>query len=160
MTPTAPIAVRLTRAFALGRSSMAQQVARATVGRVRVPLGAYRLRPRELSFTRELLLSHTRLWLWRTHQQRRAGDFVILDMSSPWRARRRSWIVDLKLGAPLRLGGGGASIQLTNWRAVVRHLADQGVVCADLTPVLATGGASALLACVASAAPRPASLGY
>lgn len=59
------------------------------------------------------------LWVFRVHQQRFAGDFVVVDVSSPlraWSGMRLPWwdvfVLDLKMNAPLKLGGGGAGIQM------------------------------------------------
>lgn len=62
------------------------------------------------------------LWLFRSHQQKYAGDFVIVDVSSPPRRvgdlqlpRWEVFVLDLKRNARLQLGGGGAGIQLKHW---------------------------------------------
>jgi hypothetical protein len=68
----------------------------------------------EALFAKELLVRAPQMWLFRTNQRRFSGDFVVVDMSSPVVDKRRSWVLDLKRGAPLRLGGGGAGIQLKN----------------------------------------------
>lgn len=59
------------------------------------------------------------LWVFRVHQQKFAGDFVLVDLSSPLRplaGQRMPWwdvfVLDLKMNAPLKLGGGGAGVQL------------------------------------------------
>ena len=77
------ITVRLPRAFALGRVSMAQAIGRASSGAVRGELYAFELHPRELIFARKILLGRTNIWLWRTNQKELAGDFALVDMSSP-----------------------------------------------------------------------------
>jgi len=137
------IAVRLSRAFALGRISMAQSIGRAGGAGVRANLRAFELHPREHLFAKKILLERTQLWLWRTHQGALAGDFALVDMSSPDTSRRPVWVVDLKLGARVRVGGGGAGNQLSRASAVVSSLADQGVI-AIRSPTLMTGDGGAL----------------
>lgn len=67
------------------------------------------------------------LWLYRTDQKKRAGDFVVIDTSGPTRTRNGVptplwdvFVLDLKMGAPLQLGGQGAGIQLLNWSRAAR----------------------------------------
>jgi hypothetical protein len=157
MSLRTPIAVRLPRGFALGRISMAQALSlsgpgrhRAIKGDVRQVLPSFRLHPREHIFATTLLLSHTRIWLWRTHQQRFAGDFALVDMSSPDPRCRRAWIVDLKLGATVKLGGGGAGNQLSRAAHAIAELVDIGVLGMQVRPRFATGDGRALLPVVTS----------
>lgn len=139
-----PILVRLPLAYARGRQSMAQVLDRAIGGDVRAAVPAFRLHPREKRFARLILERHTRFWLYRTDQKQRSGDFALLDMSSPDPAGRRLWIVDLKLGADVKLGGGGAGNQLSNHPAAVALLQRRGLI-RDACPRLAVGDGSALL---------------
>ncbi len=138
------ITVRLPRAFALGRFSMAQAICRAGCGDVRGEIRSFELHPRELRFAREILLDRTQFWLWRTNQKQLAGDFALVDMSSPDPRRRPVWVIDLKLGAEVRFGGGGAGNQLSKAEAAVATLAAMGVVSFQ-KPRLATGDGAALL---------------
>ncbi len=62
------------------------------------------------------------LWLYRTDQQRNAGDFVLIDVSSPPRRigplQVPCWdvfILDLKMNGRFQLGGSGAGFQLNDW---------------------------------------------
>jgi len=144
------ITVRLPRAFALGRLSMAQALGRATSGRVRADFRAFELHPREYRFAKQILLSRTQIWLWRTNQKELAGDFALVDMSSPDPRRRPVWVVDLKLGAEVRFGGGGAGNQLTKAAAAVDALAAAGVV-RPRKPTLATGDGGALFTALQAA---------
>jgi len=125
---------------------MAQVLSRAVRGEVRQRVAAFRLHPRELQFAQAVLTLHTRLWLWRTNQRAFSGDFLLVDMSSPNPQRRPVWVVDLKLYAPLRRGGGGASNQLVNHPLAVRALQRVGVVGPQTAPQLLTGGNEAVLA--------------
>lgn len=117
-------------------------------------VAAFAFKADEERFARALLAHKTQLWLFRVNQRAFAGDFVVVDASSPTPARRRVLVVDLKLGAPVRLGGGGAGVQLRNAPDVVRALAREGGVIDEATPFeLATGGAEALLRLLRAAPP-------
>jgi len=101
----------------------------------------WRLSSREKRFAVALLTRRTNLWLFRTDQKRRAGDFVVVDMSSPDPVRRRVWVVDLKCGAELKVGGGGAGMQLLNAPLAVEAVAGLS----SSPPVLAVGDGVVLL---------------
>lgn len=76
------------------------------------------------------------LWVFRSHQQKFAGDFVVVDMSRPLKKQGRlllpDWdvfVLDVKMNAPLKLGGGGAGIQFKLAKeaaqAALEHCAEQ-----------------------------------
>ena len=74
------------------------------------------------------------------------GDFLVVDMSSPDHKRRRAFVMELKSGAPLRLGGGGAGVQLRNAGKAVRDVAlASGVLDAEAPYELVTGDGERLL---------------
>ena len=74
------------------------------------------------------------------------GDFVVVDVSSPSRSRRRAFVLDLKHGARLRTGGGGAGVQLRNAPRVVQEVAlATGVLDAAASFELLTGDAGLIL---------------
>jgi hypothetical protein len=73
---------------------------------------AYAFKADEGRFARELLARRTERWLYRANQRAFCGDFVVVDMSPGRTAPRRAWVVELKLGAPLREGGGAVGLQL------------------------------------------------
>lgn len=101
----------------------------------------------ELHFARELLRRKSQLWLFRSNQRAFCGDFTVIDVSSPWPERRRAFVIDLKLGAPVRLGGGGAGVQLRNAERAVREIArTTGALGPDPTFDLLTGDSSKILA--------------
>ncbi|QDE69936.1 hypothetical protein BHS09_24805 [Myxococcus xanthus] len=107
----------------------------------------YALKSDEKPFVRELLNRKRNLWVFRCDQRRFAGDFVVVDMAEPRPARRRVVVLDLKMGAPLVLGGGGAGMQLTHAQDAVNGVAARKGLIAPGTPyVLATGGKDAMLA--------------
>jgi hypothetical protein len=59
----------------------------------------------ERVFARDLLRQRRNLWLWRTNQRARCGDFVVVDMSEPRPERRVARVIELKMSK--RLGPGG-----------------------------------------------------
>lgn len=100
----------------------------------------------ELDFARALVGAHPRYRVFRTHQQRRCGDFAVVDMSVVAAARRVLRVVDLKRAAPLRTER-GAGLQLTQTDALREALArESGVIAADARVERATGDARAVLA--------------
>jgi len=142
-----PIAVRLPPAWAAGRASLQLLLSRAVGGDVHPGLVApWRLSSREVRFARRLLRSRRQnLWLWRTHQQRQAGDFLVVDLASPDPARRPVWVLDLKLGRSVVFGGGGAGNQLVRAAEAVRYLVDEGVLATGVVPIRAVGDFEKLL---------------
>jgi len=58
----------------------------------------------ELDFARALLARRTNLWLYRTSQRAFAGDFIVVDLSSPSAEARTVHLIELKRGEPLRVG--------------------------------------------------------
>ncbi len=100
----------------------------------------------ELEFARALLGHHARFWLFRTHQQRRCGDFAAVDMSPPDPGHRAVWVVELKRDAPVRANQ-GAGLQLANAEALGAVLAaDLGVVLEGARVERVTGDGRALAA--------------
>lgn len=117
MSTCLPYCIRLTR------ESVARQDAfRAVVRRVAdvaradpaVAHHTYAFKADEARFARALLARRTERWLYRANQRAFCGDFVVVDMSAPRSAPRRAWVVELKLGAPLREGGGAVGVQLVH----------------------------------------------
>ncbi|MEZ4238322.1 MAG: hypothetical protein R3F59_19655 [Myxococcota bacterium] len=124
-----------------GRCSFDQVLARALPAAIHHHTAwRFALSPDERRW-RALLHALPQLWQ-RTDQQARCGDFVAVDMSAPRREHRRTWAIEVKLGAPLRVGGGGASNQLTGVHRAVDALAALGVARAE--PVLLTGDGRAI----------------
>jgi hypothetical protein len=107
----------------------------------------YALKSDEKPFVRELLRRKRNVWAFRCDQRRFAGDFVVVDMSEPRPERRWVVVLDLKMGAPLVLGGGGAGVQLTQAQGAVEALAArQGIITSGARYELATGDKAAILA--------------
>lgn len=88
----------------------------------------FELCPDEVLFARSLMdgplqqgLRKHNLALFRADQRRFCGDFICVDVSGPPQVqgelllpRWDVFVLDLKRGAPLQIGGGGAGIQLRN----------------------------------------------
>jgi len=148
MTPRAPCAVRL-RAGPLFRSRRITRLLRAYAGsRAQATRwrSSFRFRNDERAFAARLLRRKPNLWLFRCHQQRFCGDFVVVDMSCADPARRAVWVIELKQGASLRVGGGGAGFQLARAAAAVAEVARRtGVVARGAAFVPVTGDAGEVL---------------
>lgn len=130
--------LRIPCAFVRGNCSFQQVIARAHLA---PQAWRFEMSPGEVRFARALLARHTELWLYRTDQQAFAGDFLLVDMSAPDPAMRQLWALDLKLGAPVRVGGGGAGNQLVCVDDAIDALYSLGVAAprAESPPVLVTG---------------------
>nr|BDT36084.1 hypothetical protein MFMH1_57530 [Myxococcus sp. MH1] len=107
----------------------------------------YALKSNEKPFVKALLERKRNLWVFRCDQRRFAGDFVVVDMAEPRPARRQVVVLDLKMGAPLVLGGGGAGVQLAHARDAVEGVAARQDVIPPGPPyTLATGDKDVMLA--------------
>ena len=106
---------------------------------------AFAFKSDELAFARALLASQSRLWLYRTNQRAFAGDFVVVDVSSPVVARRPAYAVELKRGAAAKMRD-EPSVQLRNADRVVREIAALGVVDSACRPAMLTGDAREVIA--------------
>lgn len=106
---------------------------------------AFEFKCDERSFARALLDRSPQRWLYRCHQQQFCGDFVVVDLSPPEPSARVAWVVDLKRGAEVRVGGGGAGVQLLRAPEAVCELIALGVLGPDPRWAAVTGDARALL---------------
>jgi hypothetical protein len=68
-------------------------------------LEKFELRTHERAFVKTLFERRTNLWLFRANQRLSCGDFIVVDMSAPAPADRRAYVIELKTGDPLALGG-------------------------------------------------------
>jgi hypothetical protein len=149
--PRHPLVVKLPVAFVDRRMSALQVLLdaakRAGIGSSGVGafVASYRLSPDEVRFARLLGERHANLWLYRTHQQRRAGDFAVVDVSSPLPDTRRLFVVEVKLGAPVT-DGRGAGNQLTAAHTVRTALSTAGVIGEAVQTELRVGDGRALAA--------------
>ena len=99
----------------------------------------------ELAFARALLDRHPRFWVFRTHQQRRCGDFAAVDMSPPDPSRRVLRVLELKRAEAVRVDRGGG-LQLSEVDGLREALATGTGAVADVASIVrATGDARALL---------------
>ena len=98
-------------------------------------------------FAKELLHHKPNFWIFRTHQQRFCGDFIVIDMSSPDPELRSTWAIDLKTGADLKMGGGGAGIQFQNVASAIDEIArTQGIITQETPCTRLVGDRTLLLA--------------
>ena len=101
----------------------------------------------EKAFVRELLFRKSNFWIFRSDQQSFCGDFVVVDMASPLVKLRAVAVIDLKQGASLKQGGGGAGIQFKNAALAVQAVAREFQIINEASPVsLLSGDKEAILA--------------
>lgn len=145
MSRAHPIVLRLYR-DALERRGGLARLLEARTGRV-CPrtLGYFAFKNDERRFAAALLERHARLWLFRTHQARFAGDFLAVDMSERRVERRRAYCFDLKRGAKVVVGGGGAGNAFVGLPRAVRALAARRSVITPEHDVLRVVGDGARL---------------
>lgn len=84
------------------------------------------MRSHEREFVKTVLARRSNLWLFRSNQRRSCGDFIAVDMSSSRRADRRTYVMELKMGEPLVLGG--ARLQCAQHRAAFDELVGREIV--------------------------------
>lgn len=144
-----PLVLALPRRALLRRDLVATLVARV-VGPRRADAAfvasVFALSDDELAFARMLLGRAPRFHLFRSNQRASCGDFVAVDCSPPRVEQRRAIVIDLKLGARARIGGGGAGAQLRFAEGAVREVARvSGDLPADSRFDLVTGSRDAVL---------------
>jgi hypothetical protein len=88
-----------------------------------VLLSSFAMSRPERKFARRLLERKRNYWLFRCNQRQFCGDFIVVDMSPVVLSHRPVSVIELKLGAELRFGGGGAGNQLQRARAAVTEIA-------------------------------------
>ena len=112
---------------------------------------SFRFKNDELRFARQLVRRKSNYWVFRSNQQKFCGDFIVVDMSSPDTERRRVYVLDLKQGAALKIGGGGAGAQFKNAaQAVASVWLHTGAVAKEAEFVMLSGDRQALLAYLCS----------
>lgn len=146
-----PVTLKLPR-----RTLARRDAVRVLVGRIDEP-SRQRQRPRaelvsvfafkddELDFARALA-ERTNLWLFRVNQRAFAGDFVVVDVSSPDVTKRPAVALDLKRGGRVRVDRAGIQMQRTD-RAIA-ELAARGIVAPTCVPLHLTGDARSVLATI------------
>lgn len=90
------------------------------------------MRSHERAFVKTVLARRSNLWLFRTNQRRSCGDFIAIDMSSPVRAERRAYVMELKMGERLVIGG--ARLQCAQYATAVDELVARAIL-VDSSPV-------------------------
>jgi hypothetical protein len=84
------------------------------------------MRSHERAFVKTVLARRSNLWLFRTNQRRWCGDFIALDMSCARRASRRAYVMELKMGG--RLVVGGAHLQCAHYEAAIGELVARAIL--------------------------------
>jgi len=143
-----PLSIRLTRRAVARRDlfvDLVQRAIRPSHADAAFAFHAFAFKADEQAFARELLERRTELWLFRTNQRASCGDFVAVDMSSPWPARRRAYVIELKRGMPPRIGGGAVGLQLQNAASVVQAVAKKVGVETDLDYLTVAGEGSGIV---------------
>ncbi|MCW5801403.1 MAG: hypothetical protein KIT31_03255 [Deltaproteobacteria bacterium] len=102
------------------------------------------MRSHERSFVKTVLARRSNLWLFRTNQRRSCGDFIAIDMSSTRRARRRTYVMELKTNDPLSIGG--ARLQCAHYRDAVDELVARDLLDHSSPVELLYGDGAAVLA--------------
>jgi hypothetical protein len=139
-----PLVLHLSRDVLARGDAVSQVVARARVpssARAHV-VAAFQFKDAELAFARALS-ARTNLWIWRVHQQRFAGDFLVVDLSAADPARRPVLAVDLKRDRPVRVDRPG--VQMKDARRALDALARARVLGAGAAPLYVTGDARHVL---------------
>jgi hypothetical protein len=103
----------------------------------------FEMRSHERAFVKTVLARRSNLWLFRTNQRRSCGDFIAIDMSSSRRADRRAYVMELKMGERLVIGG--ARLQCAQYCSAVDELVAREIL-EDSSPVeLLYGDGAAVL---------------
>ena len=84
------------------------------------------MRSHERAFVKTVLAQRRNLWLFRTNQRRSCGDFIAVDMSCARRSLRRAYVMELKMGERLALGG--ARLQCAHYAAAIAELIARDVL--------------------------------
>jgi hypothetical protein len=147
MSTPDPLTLRLPRwlceSFDLARAiAVEHRMPRRTTGICRFDW--FDMASHERTFVKTMLARFSNHWLFRANQRRSCGDFIAIDMSPSRRSRRRAYVLELKMGDRLVIGG--ARLQCANHRAAVEELVDRDVLGADSPVELLYGGETAVLA--------------
>ena len=108
-------------------------------------LERFELRSHERAFVKTLVERRTNLWLFRSNQRHSCGDFVAVEMSAPLPPDRRAYVIELKTGDPLAIGG--ARLQCARYRDAIDEIGARTGIIDAATPVeLLYGDGAAVLA--------------
>ncbi len=109
-------------------------------------LASFALSRPEKQFARRLLQRKRNIWLFRCNQRGFCGDFISVDMSADLPRLRSAVVIELKVAARLRFGGGGAGNQLQRAEDAVTELVEtEGVIATDSPVWLACGDSDQML---------------
>ncbi|MGE0402069.1 MAG: hypothetical protein AB7T06_35535 [Kofleriaceae bacterium] len=103
----------------------------------------FEMRSHERAFVKTLLAERSNLWLFRTNQRRSCGDFIAIDMSSSRRADRLAYVMELKMGERLVLGG--ARLQCAQHGAAIDELVAREILDAGSPVKLLYGDGAVVL---------------
>ena len=103
----------------------------------------FAMRSHERAFVKEVLARRSNVWLFRTNQRRSCGDFIAVDMSSSRRAARRAFVMELKMGGRLVIGG--AHLQVAHYAHAVDELVAREVLAATSPVALLHGDGAEVL---------------
>lgn len=103
----------------------------------------FEMRSHERTFVKTVLARRSNLWLFRTNQRRSCGDFIAIDMSSPRRAHRRAYVMELKMGERLVIGG--ARLQCAQYCSAVDELVAREILRGSSPVELLYGDGAAVL---------------
>lgn len=149
MATRLPFSIKLSRRALARRDAFFASILRAvrpSSAEAGAAVHAFAFKNDEERFARALLDVQSRIWLYRNNQRAFCGDFIAVDMSSPKPAKRRAIVIELKQGAPVRWGGGGAGVQLKNAAEALRDPRGAGAVLGDEAPwEMVSGDAARLL---------------
>ncbi|AKT41321.1 hypothetical protein [Chondromyces crocatus] len=138
-----PLSIKLTRRVVARRDLFCEFVQKTTnpsQADAAFAFHAFAFKADEHEFARAFLSQRTEFWLFRANQRAFCGDFLAVDMSSPWLAGRRVYVIELKQGMSIRIGSGAVGVQLRNAATAVRALArDRGLVGEDAASVTVAG---------------------
>ena len=119
-------------------------------------LAAFALSQPERQFAKRLLERKRNVWLFRSNQRQFCGDFIAVDMSAGIARQQPVSVIELKLGAELRFGGGGAGNQLQRAGAAVTEIAViEKVITSDVAVTLICGDGDAILEWISSPESAP-----
>jgi hypothetical protein len=147
MSTTDPLTLRLPswlrESFDLARAiANEHRSLRRTTGACR--FDRFDMRSHERAFVKTVLARRSNLWLFRTNQRRSCGDFIAIDMSSSRRADRRAYVMELKMGERLVIGG--ARLQCAHYVSAVDELVAREILEGTSPVELLYGDGAAVLA--------------
>ena len=145
--PATPLILQLPRRVLARQDAVRVLVGRLGLRACRRPEAeaVFAFKDDELAFARAIA-ERTQLWLFRANQRAFAGDFVVVDVSSPSVARRPALVVDLKRGGRLREGRQGS--QMRRGDRALAALSARGVLAPSCVPVYLFGDAREVLAAI------------